>query len=336
MTKRSSTFSFERPPRLRGTAWAVAGLTCLLLLALELGARALGYTPSVTDDEDLLCLQLDRVHQEHAVVLVGASRIRAGFSAKVFRQRFPNRPLVNLALAGKCPLAMLEQLARDTDFHGTVIFAVNETCLNPSLRRHQTANIEYCKTQWSSSRAISRRLRLALEPRLALMRPTIGLRNLLDAWRDTDALPKPDFYQMSTDRLNDIDFSETGPEQARTRVARLRAHHRRHKPMAQSTWLKEAQLTDRYAKLIQERGGKVSIVRFPTTGEFWKLEQAAYPRAQYWDRFAAVSSATLIHFKDLPTANLPCGDQSHLDGRHAPAFTEALLDEIQSRGGLAP
>ncbi len=335
MTKRSSTFSFDHVPAMRGTAARVITVTMVLLAAMELGARALGYTASVTDDEDLLCLQLERVEEPGSVVLVGASRIRAGFSADVFRERYPGRPLVNLALAGKCPLAMLAELADNDEFHGSVIYAINESCIDPRLRSHQRGNINYCEQQWSTSKSISRRLRLALEPYLALMRPTVGLANVIQSLKEHGTLPEHDYYQMNADRLNDIDFSEKGPELSKVRVARLRAHHRRNKPLPVATWLREARLMDSYAQRIQQRGGRVWVVRFPTSGTFWQLEERAYPRSQYWDKFAAEASAHLVHFADLPTADLACGDQSHLDGRDAPAFTAALLDEIEKKDGFA-
>jgi hypothetical protein len=230
---------------------------------------------------------------------------------------------------------MLAELADNHEFRGTVLYAVNESCIDPKLRSHQRRNINYCAQQWSTAKAISRRLRLALEPHSALMRPTIGLANIIQSLREHGTLPEPDYYQMNTDRLNDIDFSEKGPELGKVRVARLRAHHRRNKPLPAATWLREARLMDSYAQRIQQRGGKVVVVRFPTTGAFWELEERAYPRAEYWNKFAAEASAQLVHFADLPTADLPCGDQSHLDGRDAPAFTEALLDEIEKKNGFA-
>jgi len=87
-------------------------------------------------------------------------------------------------------------------------------------------------------------------------------------------------------------------------------------------------------KKIPGRGGKVIIVRFPTVGKGWQLDEKYAPRQKYGDYWAANTSAVMIHFKDYPSwANFPCPDYSHLDYRDSPAFTRALASIIKEKIG---
>ena len=87
------------------------------------------------------------------------------------------------------------------------------------------------------------------------------------------------------------------------------------------------------ASAIERRGGKVVFVRMPTSDEHWALDESKYPKALYWDRFAAVAEATAIHFLDVPgLAGFECPDTSHLDTRDSVAFTGRLVHELLDRG----
>ncbi|MEE8559002.1 MAG: hypothetical protein V3T14_14045, partial [Myxococcota bacterium] len=66
----------------------------------------------------------------------------------------------------------------------------------------------------------------------------------------------------------------------------------------------------------------------------WEIDEENYPRAEYWDRFAASTSVPAIHFRDVVGLNVACPDTSHLGVEESRRFTEALADELQSRGVL--
>jgi hypothetical protein len=75
----------------------------------------------------------------------------------------------------------------------------------------------------------------------------------------------------------------------------------------------------------------------PVTGESWTLEESHFPKALYWDAFAASGAATAIHFRDVPDLrDLECPDTSHLDMRDAPRFTKVLIRELNQRCILPP
>jgi hypothetical protein len=80
-----------------------------------------------------------------------------------------------------------------------------------------------------------------------------------------------------------------------------------------------------YVAAIQARGGRVLFVRLPVSGECLAYEEQTFPKQEYWDAFAARTSALCLHFRDLPAlAGFDCPDTSHLDRRDAPRFTAAL------------
>ena len=77
------------------------------------------------------------------------------------------------------------------------------------------------------------------------------------------------------------------------------------------------------------------FVRFPTTDEHLAASEAVNPKAEFWDRFAAATRATTVHFLDYPElSRFDCPDTSHLDKRDAPAFTSALGDILVEKGVL--
>ena len=88
------------------------------------------------------------------------------------------------------------------------------------------------------------------------------------------------------------------------------------------------------ARRIRARGGQVIFVRMPTSEPLWTRQARAYPRADYWDRFAAASGSPTIHFADYPSLScFECPDYSHLDASDAPAFSHALGRVVMEKLG---
>jgi hypothetical protein len=82
---------------------------------------------------------------------------------------------------------------------------------------------------------------------------------------------------------------------------------------------------DALIRKIQARGGRVVLVRFPTTKRIWQMDQILYPKDVYWDTLVARTSGQTVHFAEhesLSSFDLP--DGVHLDYRDAPR-SRALL-----------
>jgi hypothetical protein len=76
---------------------------------------------------------------------------------------------------------------------------------------------------------------------------------------------------------------------------------------------------------IEQRGGEVIFVRFPSTRRVLEIDEIRHPRAVFWDRFAALAGGRKLHFADYPElAAFELPDGVHLDVHDQPAFTRAL------------
>ena len=117
-------------------------------------------------------------------------------------------------------------------------------------------------------------------------------------------------------------------------MATQKAHLRGH--LEPEPLFDQLKSTERNAERIRARGGRVILVRFPTSGALWtSVDERFYPRAEYWDVFAARTGMHMLHFQDVPgLAGFDCPDGSHIDAKDRTAFTEALLDALDERGWL--
>ena len=117
------------------------------------------------------------------------------------------------------------------------------------------------------------------------------------------------------------------------RVAGLKAYYRDNPPVAADVWLADLAMVSAWIQRIESRGGQVVFFREPVSGESLQLDEANFPRDQYWDAYARVSPAMLIDFRDvraLTTLDLP--DTSHIDGTDVPRFTTAIAGLLKARG----
>jgi hypothetical protein len=98
-------------------------------------------------------------------------------------------------------------------------------------------------------------------------------------------------------------------------------------------WLQGAMELEPWVNAIQSRGGRVVFVQFPTTGHLFTYDDTLFPKKEFWDAFAARTSALCVHFKDVPPlAAFECPDWSHLDRVDAPRFTTELGRILADRG----
>lgn len=73
------------------------------------------------------------------------------------------------------------------------------------------------------------------------------------------------------------------------------------------------------------------LVRFPTSGKHWEMDDQRYPKNEYWNAAIARTKLTMIHFKDFPSLSaFDVPDGSHLDYRDTRRFTEALLEILDN------
>ena len=299
--------------------------------------REAGFRPSVTDSPALRGWVRDGAGDPGAVVLAGGSRMQLGFDPATFHERHPGRPLANLSLNGNSGAGLLEDLAADGRFAGTVLLDFSCHHMRPDVLAASRAWVADARRRGPGAKA-SARLHAALAGTFAFPDAGPGWRRLWDLyWQNRAATPY--YVRMRPDRSRPADYADLdergGLKRLRDRrVAKLAAKGppERADPRA---WRRAVAPLEGWVAAIEGRGGRVAFVRFPTTGPHWRRDRKTYPRRRFWDRLAALTGAETVHFADVPAlSGFECPDTSHLDSRDAPAFTKGLLDELADRGVL--
>jgi hypothetical protein len=338
-TEHTATASQRAPSGPWLKTWLVAAaMTLALVCVAEVLWRERGHQPSIVDSHDLWAYHRGQIYdlKRHNVVLLGSSRIHEGFSTGVARDRFPNANFVQLAISGTHCIATLWDLAEDDRFAGTVICEVTPAWLRPRYRDTQREYVEYYHRQTSLDRGLNLRIGQVFQQRLAVLHPNLSLVNVTRAILDLGRLPKPSIPIGDLHRSIEVDYvaaiqRDDTPEKHAARMALHRIEMSDARPTP-TQWLCDLEHVESAVKRIRGRGGRVVFVRYPVSGDQCALEEELYPRREFWDSFAAMTSAETIHFADEPRlADFTCPEGSHLDVRDVPRFTHALLDELQQR-----
>lgn len=317
--------------RLPGGAWRVTWAAALLLVALvvagwEMTLRARGLEiASVVDNPTLWARERERVALlgDNALALVGASQMQMSIDLPTLRRHTSATP-VQLGISAAPFMPVLASLADDERVSATVIVAftmndfVSHTRDTPSdlWARH------YRNTQVSAAAVYYRDLEQAL--REVLGKVFVFVRS---GARPQQALfgRAAGYVRTLPDRTQQADYLMVDRDAAyERRVARYlsgkEASFREVPDFEQRRLALESMITR-----IQQRGGHVVLVRFPTGKRILQMDQILYPKEIYWDQISRQSSARTIHFAEHPSlAGFDLPDGVHMDYRDTPAFTQAL------------
>jgi hypothetical protein len=297
--------------------------------------RERGYQPSVKDDEYAWSWERAKVSTSspRTVAVLGSSRILLAFSPIAFREALPDRSFVQLAYQSTAPVGSLRDLALDTDFRGVALVDITEPQFWPTNWHVQDDLIGAYHRGWRASGQLAERwLTTQVQAKVAVL-AVDGLR-VLGSLVEDGTLPPPPYTTTYPDRTKFADYDLVDAE--RKRRIRLQRLPGSPAPADPDQWLAYALSQELFVALIESRGGKVVYVRMPTCDERWATDEAKMPKAQFWDRLARLSRATMIHFKDYPSlSRFECPDTSHIDSKDGPAFTRALIDIMVERGVVA-
>ncbi|MFQ5651457.1 MAG: hypothetical protein ACE5IY_16095 [bacterium] len=349
----SSTSNFERA--IPGGNWAAYfGATLLLTLALlggwEAYWRNAGYAPTLNDTTDLWAAARTQLKDSRPgrTVLVGSSRMLFDFDLDVYARYFKTEPPIQLAVAGSTPLLILEHLADDQSFIGTVLCGVVPGLFfvpeGPPVEWAKNAINRY--KQWAPSQRSGTWLGVQLEKRLAFLQQEDLTLNQLLASLDIPnranaqippALP-PYFQWMTSDRRARLWEGATFDTPRAHRIQQIWIPLFTPPPpppgMAPETF-KEMYMASVESYLertrdavdkIRNRGGRVVFIRCPSSGTLREMEARFSPRPVFWETILARTGAPGIHFEDHPTlSDFRCPEWSHLTDDDATRFTENLM-----------
>lgn len=352
----STSSSNQRLPALPWLKlWLPALLLVMLLVAiLEMRLALRGISPTQLDSEArwLESRSAAATHGRDALVLIGASRIQLGIDVPLL-QRLSGKPTHQLAIDGTSYWPLLQGLAEDSEFTGTVVVDYYE---HTPLAEAEGGLATVYEQRYQQKRTQLRhwnfdRLENLLEWRWrGMMRSYAdGARPLdslfyrilnkpeipqylvtnFDRSRDADysKLPMPDFYLARVRRtlgkdaptvsLRDKDYSQL--------FAALQQHIDT-LPVADTSGLAEKhRKLLRAIQKIQSRGGHVIFLIMPSSGMVRAIEQRRFPDALFLEPLRRALPIPIIDATSLPQfADFRCPDGSHLDYRDKPRFTAAF------------
>ena len=335
----STSSSSDRAPRdPRGLCVLTAFAIFLTgLMGLEAFWRMRGRDVEIEDSRVLWAQERVRASNGNpdTVALLGASRIQLGFSTATFQESFPDGTLVHLAVDGAHPIATLRDLANDEAFVGTVICAVTARSFDSTRWEDQQAHVDFYHGGFDSIDAsFNHAVSGAIEHRLVLRNHSLRLQQLLVALVRGQGFAPPPYLVTHPDRSRSADYTLVDVvAQREGRMKRARAAVKRSSHLTPQEWLSGLRVVEQAVQQIQQRGGRVVFVRFPTTGALWDFEEKTTPRSLFWDRLAQSTSAAVLHFQDVPEmTEFTCPDLSHLDQRDKSRFTKTLLEELVGIG----
>lgn len=335
----SSSNANERLPQGKWLATWLITLTIVITTTLgwEIYCRTIGFTPvGVADTPELWQQTRKRASAlgNDAVILVGASRIQLGINTEVMSRYTPTHP-VQLAIDGSFFMPVLENLAADNSITGTIIVDLEIEKIPAQLTNDRTQEIVQFYEKYRHNNPYG-----AIQPIEDFLQMQI---NRWFAFRVTGANPQTlltralsgnsdpmgtDYLITLPDRSRQADYQKVAHSEAY--AARLQRNLGTNsldniEPTQWPTFETDVQYLETLVQRIEQRGGKVIFVRFPTDKGIWQIDEARYPRQQFWDKLTKTTSATSIHFKDYPAlSRFELPDGSHLDYRDAIPFTEAL------------
>jgi hypothetical protein len=324
----STSSSNDRLPRGRwALTWAVALVVAGTIIGgweTVLRVHGLGVA-SVDDGPELWAQERERAARlgKDAIVLVGASEMQMGIDIDTMRKYTTGTP-VQLAISAAPFMPLFEDLADDERITGTVVvsFSMSSFCSTASDSISEKWVRHYARLRASRAQLFYERVENALRRAVSAALVSVGR-----GARPQQLLRREPTSYVRTlpDRSQHADYQIVDREAAyRHRVA---VYLDGEEPSLRAVPDLDARLSALEAMIrkITNRGGRVILVRFPTTKRIWEIDEIMYPRDVYWSALARRTSARTIHFADyasLSGFDLP--DGVHIDYRDAPAFTAAL------------
>ena len=345
---------FERPippAPWRGIAVVVTIVVIAATTIWELYCRSIGYGPTLNDNEDLWTLRRRTVNPE-SLVIIGDSRAWYDVDLDELEKGLGKRP-IQLAGGGMCGFPVLEDLANDKSFHGTIICSIVPRIFfappgTPPFERGEKA-VKRFHNQTPAQR-VSQYLAMPLEEHVAFLKQeelTLDdyLKKLPIPNRPgAQVLPRLPPYFGTEDRERRSRMIEEcanpNGELAR-RIQQIWLPLFQPQPptyIPTDLFMKQIgeAITKRFRDVVDDvakirvRGGKIVFVRFPYSGELKQIEDRDQPRARTWDPLLQQTGAPGIYYSDFPELkDFQCPEWSHLSAGASVEFSKRLVPHLR-------
>lgn len=327
-------------------------LVVVATAAWEIHVRSRGYGATLDDTSDLWAERRASVRPE-SLVIIGDSRALFDNDLDELEKGLGQRP-VQLALVGSCCFPVLDDLAKDESFHGTVICSLLPAMYfapvgSPPVENSMKA-LRRFRGQTVSQRA-SHLLSIPLEHTFAFLNAedlALGqlLRQLPIPNRPGALIPPrlpPYFVTVDRERRGRMipAANTAGALQNRIRTGWIPLFTPPPPPtfvprdafIAGMNANMQTRFGDTVAAVgkIRARGGQVVFVRYPYCGPLKELEDKLTPREKVWDPLTKATGAPAIYFSDYPElAGFECPEWSHLSEPDSVEFTKRLVPHLRA------
>ncbi len=314
-------------------SWVMTAVIFLtVVVCAETGFRFVGYPPEVSDKFVWANLRKSvSVEDGKAIALLGDSRMAYNISTETLHKQYPGYHIAQLAIVGKSPLAVLEDLANDPKFKGIVICAVSCDRLRSIHQKDQQEYVDYYHKGENRTEGINRKIVAFIQTYSVILRSEKKIMNIGRTLLRSQPLGGESRVHNFPDRSGGVDLHSYKKKDLLQMVDNRKKREKKSTSITPDDWLQEAMITEPLVQKIQSRGGRVIFIRMPTSKEYLEIEYRQYPKAKYWDQFEAVTSAETVHFEDIAALkNFDLPDRSHIDITDRPRFTQVILDEINA------
>lgn len=341
-----ATSKYDRPlpgKSLGGAAMIAVVVTVILMSGWEAYWRADDAVPGYRNSEGLWAIQRRRINRGEGdkTVIIGSSRIFFNTQLDVWESAGGDRP-IQLALEGTSPVPILEALADDADFTGTLLVGV-ATGIFFSDFQYRGAVFQHYEDE-SPAQWMGQRISMLVEPYLAFYHPDHSLFTVTKR----QSLPKRETVFIPSDVRRLAIYGKDRAARLYSKVETDQAYQDRTKEI----WAEEftqgpppteeviaGMMASRDVEMekavaatnkLQESGVEVIFVRMPSEGIYAEVEPMGYPRAGNWDVLIERTGALGLHFEDHAEMQgywLP--EWSHMSRSESDRFTKAFYELIQ-------
>jgi hypothetical protein len=318
----------------------------------ELYWRSQERIPNIDDNNNLWAIQREKLEKpnEKQVVFIGSSRILFDIQLDLWKEK-TGAETVMIAAQGATPLPVLKDIVDNTDFKGTIIVGVTPGLFfsttfeqAPPWSRAQD-RIDYFNDRTFAQR-LNHQLSVPLQKNLAFITAAdefwdsdVDLGTLLwNQIRDERAGPKPapfnQFEDVSLDRNVQM-YERATNDTAYANSIKLAWQDMLSGDMPPPDKKSTTDLFVHYAQMFQEKGGKIILVRCPSSGWFKEIEAIGLPRTEFWDSLVQRTKLPAYHYDDYEQfRNLNLPEWSHLSKEDADFFTAELIKIFKKEGVL--
>ncbi|MEL6104870.1 MAG: hypothetical protein AAFU85_02485 [Planctomycetota bacterium] len=324
------------PRKLSLRVWIVTSVLAVVVLGvIEVSLRRAGFQSGPHDDDVFWVSHRIRVEQIGAkgIVCLGSSRSQADIRVDQLRE-LTQRPVVQLAIAGSSPLPVLEDLAERSRFDGLIVLSISPHHAFSDRPDRISKTMDWIARSHEANSSPGERLEIKMKIMvrdLVLLRQDFNWRTVANRYVIGG---EPAYKEVFTKASRWKHFPDV--------MKGRRCGFQIEIPEADQKLSNRDALIERYVaavKAIETRGGKVIIIRPPSTGKgnvaagLVDTEKKRLPRSKFYQPLVKSCGVPAFHAEDIVGLEKLYGvDGSHLCNTDARKYTDWLARAINDLG----